>query len=130
VFFNPRDDRVPIFPFSQGDTISPFPSSETVQNASFLPEELEAQRAAAEYEICGLGAKPEVILPEILHHIAYDGKGFGNSLLCPEDHTHLIDALLMRHFMGQCTVQNGWSSQVPLWRMKNRSCSQINISPP
>jgi processing peptidase subunit alpha len=75
--------------------------SETVQNASFLPEELEAQRAAAEYEIRELGAKPEVILPEILHHIAYDGKGLGNPLLCPEDRIHLIDASLMRHFMGQ-----------------------------
>jgi len=75
--------------------------SETVQNASLLPEELEAQRAAAEYEIRELNAKPEVILPEILHHIAYDGKGLGNPLLCPEDHIHLIDASLMRQFMEQ-----------------------------
>lgn len=75
--------------------------SETVQNASFLPEELDAQRAAAEYEIRELRAKPEIILPEILHHIAYDGKGLGNPLLCPEDRIHLIDASLMRHFMEQ-----------------------------
>jgi len=75
--------------------------SETVQNASLLPEELEAQRAAAEYEIRELKAKPEVILPEILHHIAYDGKGLGNPLLCPEDRIHLIDASLMRQFMEQ-----------------------------
>jgi mitochondrial-processing peptidase subunit alpha len=75
--------------------------SETVQNASFLPEELEAQRAAAEYEIRELKAKPEVILPEILHHIAYDEKGLGNPLLCPEDRIHLVDASLMCHFMEQ-----------------------------
>ncbi len=75
--------------------------SETVQKASFLPEELEAQRAAAEYENRELRAKPEVILPKILHHIAYDGKGLGNPLLCPEDRIHLIDASLMRHFMEQ-----------------------------
>lgn len=75
--------------------------SETVQNASFLPEELEAQRAAAEYEIREIGAKPDVILPEILHHVAYDGKGLGNPLLCPEDRIQLVDASLMRHFMGQ-----------------------------
>ena len=75
--------------------------SETVQNASLLPEELEAQRAAAEYEIRELGAKPEIILPEILHYIAYDGKGLGNPLLCPEDRIHLIDASLMRNFVGQ-----------------------------
>jgi mitochondrial-processing peptidase subunit alpha len=75
--------------------------SETVQNASLLPEELKAQRAAAEYEIRELGAKPELILPEILHHIAYDGKGLGNPLLCPEDRIHLIGASLVRHFMRQ-----------------------------
>jgi len=75
--------------------------SETVQNATFVPEELEGQRAAAEYEIRELKAKPEVILPEILHHIAYNGKGLGNPLLCPEDRIHLIDASLMRHFMEQ-----------------------------
>lgn len=75
--------------------------SETVQNAAFLPEELEAQRAAAEYEIRELSAKPEIILPEILHGIAYDGKGLGNPLLCPEDRIHLIDASLMRRFIEQ-----------------------------
>ena len=75
--------------------------SETVQNASLLPEELEAQRDAAEYEIRELKMKPEVILPEILHHIAYDGKGLGNPLLCPEDRIRLIDASLMRQFTEQ-----------------------------
>ena len=75
--------------------------SETVQNASFLPEELDAQRAAAEYEIRELKAKPEVILPEILHDVAYNGKGLGNPLLCPEDRIDSIDASLMRDFMAQ-----------------------------
>ncbi|KAH9957548.1 Metalloenzyme, LuxS/M16 peptidase-like protein [Lactifluus volemus] len=73
--------------------------SETIQNASFLPEELEAQRAAAEYEIRELKAKPEIILPEILHHVAYNGTGLGNPILCPEDRIHLIDSSLMRDFM-------------------------------
>jgi mitochondrial-processing peptidase subunit alpha len=73
--------------------------SETIQNASFLPEELEAQRAAAEYEIRELKAKPEIILPEILHHVAYNGTGLGNPILCPEDRIRLIDSSLMRDFM-------------------------------
>ncbi|KAI9455942.1 mitochondrial processing peptidase [Lactarius psammicola] len=76
-------------------------ANSTVQNASFLPEELDAQRAAAEYEIRELTAKPEVILPEILHHVAYNGKGLGNPLLCPEDRIDIIDASLMRDFMTQ-----------------------------
>jgi processing peptidase subunit alpha len=75
--------------------------SDTVQNASFLPEELDAQRAAAEYEIRELKAKPEVILPEVLHQLAYNGKGLGNQLLCPEDRIDTIDASLMRDFITQ-----------------------------
>ena len=75
--------------------------SETVQNASLLPEELDAQRAAAEYEIRELKAKPEVILPEILHDLAYNGEGLGNPLLCPEDRIDSIDASLMRDYMTQ-----------------------------
>ncbi len=75
--------------------------SETVQNASFLPEELDAQRGAAEYEIRELKAKPEIILPELLHSVAYNGKGLGNPLLCPEDRIGIIDASLMRDFMKQ-----------------------------
>jgi len=42
-----------------------------------------------------------VILPEILHHIAYDGKGLGNPLLCPEDRINFVDGSLMRNFMAQ-----------------------------
>ena len=56
--------------------------SETVLNASFLPEQLWAQRTT-EYEICELGAKPEVIVPEIFHHITYDRKGLRNPLFLP-----------------------------------------------
>jgi mitochondrial-processing peptidase subunit alpha len=100
VFLIPRDDHAPVFPFSQATPSAHSLISENVQNASFLPEELEAQRAAAEYEIRELGAKPEVILPEILHHIAYGGKGLGNPLLCPEDRIQVIDASLMHTFMG------------------------------
>ena len=62
---------------------------------------MEAQRSATEYEIRELSAKPRIILPEILHGIAYDGKGLGNPLLCPEECIDLIDALLMRHFLQQ-----------------------------
>ena len=75
--------------------------SDTVQNASLLPEELDTQRSAAEYEIREIKAKPEVILPEILHHVAYNGKGLGNPLLCPEDRIDTIDASLMREFITQ-----------------------------
>lgn len=75
--------------------------SDTVLNASFLPDELAAQREAARYEIREVSSKPEMILPEILHEVAYDGKTLGNPLLCPEDRIDLIDEPTMRTFMKQ-----------------------------
>ncbi|TFY81488.1 hypothetical protein EWM64_g2523 [Hericium alpestre] len=73
--------------------------SDTILNPSFHPEELEAQRDAARYEIREITAKPEMILPEILHMVAYNGEGLGNPLLCPEDRIDAIDAPLMRKFI-------------------------------
>ncbi|KAI0059445.1 mitochondrial processing peptidase [Artomyces pyxidatus] len=75
--------------------------SDTLQNASFLEEELEAQRDAARYEIREINAKPEMILPEILHMVAYGGTGLGNPLLCPEDRIDVIDRPMLRNFMKE-----------------------------
>ncbi|GAV98803.1 mitochondrial processing peptidase [Lentinula edodes] len=65
--------------------------SETALNPSFLPEEIEAQRDAAFYEVRELQAKPEMVLPEVLHSVAYGNRGLGNSILCPEDRIGVID---------------------------------------
>lgn len=73
--------------------------ADTVQNPSFLPEELDAQREAARYEIREVTAKPEMILPEILHNVAYDNKGLGNPLLCPPERIDEINESTMRDFM-------------------------------
>jgi len=73
--------------------------SDTVLNSSYLSEELEAQRDAARYEIREISAKPEMILPEILHDVAYNGQELGNPLLCPEDRIDAIDEPLMREFI-------------------------------
>lgn len=75
--------------------------ADTVLNPAFLPEEIEAQRDATQYEIREISAKPEIILPEILHQVAYGGAGLGNPLLCPEDRIDLIDADTMRNFMKE-----------------------------
>ncbi|KAI0931563.1 hypothetical protein AcW1_001066 [Taiwanofungus camphoratus] len=73
--------------------------ADTVLNASFLPEEIDAQREAARYEIREVSAKPEMILPEILHEVAYDNRTLGNPLLCPEHQIDLIDESIMRQSM-------------------------------
>ncbi|EJC98724.1 mitochondrial processing peptidase [Fomitiporia mediterranea MF3/22] len=75
--------------------------ADTVLNPAFLPEEIEGQRDATRYEIREISAKPELILPEILHQVAYGGKGLGNPLLCPEERIDLINADTLRDFMAK-----------------------------
>ncbi|PPR01926.1 hypothetical protein CVT24_001265 [Panaeolus cyanescens] len=75
--------------------------SDTVLNPAFQPEELEAQRDAAYYEIREIKAKPEMILPEVLHSVAYNNQGLGNPMLCPEDRIPSMNEHLLRHTMSE-----------------------------
>ncbi|KAL4253571.1 peptidase M16 family protein [Abortiporus biennis] len=75
--------------------------SDTVCNPSFLQDELEAQRDAARYEIREVSSKPEMILPEILHEVAYNHKTLGMPLLCPENRVNFIDDKTLRSFMKE-----------------------------
>ncbi|KAF9225501.1 hypothetical protein BS17DRAFT_801520 [Gyrodon lividus] len=70
--------------------------SDTILNPTFLPEELEIQRDAAMYEIREISNKPDMILPEVLHEVAYGGKGLGNPLVCPDERVHVITGDLLR----------------------------------
>jgi len=69
--------------------------ADTVANAQFTPEEVEAQREAARYEIREFKSKPEAYLPEVLHHVAYNGQTLGNPLFCPEERIDSIDTKLL-----------------------------------
>lgn len=73
--------------------------SDTVLNASFLPEEVDAQKDAARYEIREVSAKPDMILPEVLHNVAYGGKTLGNPLLCPPERIDVIGESVLRGCM-------------------------------
>ncbi|KXN88857.1 Mitochondrial-processing peptidase subunit alpha [Leucoagaricus sp. SymC.cos] len=75
--------------------------ADTVLNPSFYPEEIEAQRDAAFYEVREIQSKPDMNLPEILHSVAYGEKGLGNPLLCPEDRINLIDELTLQNGMKE-----------------------------
>lgn len=68
--------------------------ADTIQHPLFLPEELEAQKEAAAYEIGEIQNKPEMIIPELLHMVAYRHNTLGNPLLCPTES------------LQQMTVQN------------------------
>ncbi|KIJ66235.1 hypothetical protein HYDPIDRAFT_86328 [Hydnomerulius pinastri MD-312] len=70
--------------------------SDTVLNPAFVPEELEVQKDAALYEIREITSKPDMILPEVLHEVAYGGKGLGNPLICPDERVDVISGDLLR----------------------------------
>lgn len=73
--------------------------ADTVRHPAFLQEEIEAQREAAFYEIREVNAKPEMVLPEVLHDVAYGTQGLGNPLLCPQERVSEIDEPLLREFV-------------------------------
>ena len=83
--------------FDQATTLALSLISDTVLNPALLLEELEIQKDAALYETREISNKPEMILPEILHGVAYGGKGLGNPLVCPDDRISLITGDLLRH---------------------------------
>ncbi|KAH9932027.1 Metalloenzyme, LuxS/M16 peptidase-like protein [Epithele typhae] len=87
--------------FNQGTPLALNLIADTVLNSAFLPEELDAQREAARYELREVSSKPEMILPEILHEVAYGNQDLGNPLLCPENRIDLIDGKMMREFMQE-----------------------------
>ncbi|KAF8333158.1 mitochondrial processing peptidase [Cantharellus anzutake] len=72
--------------------------ADTVRRPLYLSEEVNMQRDAAAYEIREINTKPEMILPEILHQVAYQSNTIGNPLLCPEDRLAHIDGNLLREF--------------------------------
>ncbi|KAF8527449.1 mitochondrial processing peptidase [Hysterangium stoloniferum] len=75
--------------------------AETVLRPAFTDDEVAEQREAARYEIREINSKPEMILPEILHQVAYGNHGLGNPLLCPDDRVDVLDGDAMRDFMEQ-----------------------------
>lgn len=85
--------------FHKGTPLAMSLIADTVLDPAFLPEEIAAQREAARYELREVSSKPEMILPEVLHHVAYGSQSLGNPLLCPEDRIDHIDAPMMHKVM-------------------------------
>lgn len=73
--------------------------SSTIRHPLLLPEELLAQKEAAAYEIREIWAKPELILPEILHTVAFQDNTLGMPLLCPESQLGVLGEEEVRGFM-------------------------------
>jgi len=59
--------------------------AETIRDPRLTDEELEQQLETADYEVREIWAKPELILPELLHTAAFKDNTLGNPLLCPQE---------------------------------------------
>lgn len=73
--------------------------SDTVLHPLITPEELDSQRSSIGWEVAEIKNKPEMILPEILHEVAYKGNTLGNPLLCPEERLETITTREIKEFM-------------------------------
>ena len=71
--------------------------ADTILNPSFKRDELDAQRDAAAYELREMNSKPDMFLPEVVHSVAYNERGLGNPMICPEDRLDKINEGLLRH---------------------------------
>ncbi len=60
---------------------------------------MDTQKEAAAYEIREIWAKAEMILPELLHTVAFKDNTLGMPLLCPEERLKDIDDEVIRGFM-------------------------------
>lgn len=72
--------------------------ADTVLHARVTPDELDAQRDSAAWEVRELNAKPDMILPERLHEIAYKRNTLGNPLLCPEERLETMTTATIHEF--------------------------------
>lgn len=65
--------------------------AETIRDPQVTAEEVEQQLATADYEINEIWAKPELILPELIHVAAYRNNTLGHPLLCPKERLPFIN---------------------------------------
>ncbi|KAI5820767.1 Metalloenzyme, LuxS/M16 peptidase-like protein [Pyronema omphalodes] len=75
--------------------------AETVLDPVITQAEVEEQLQTAAYEISEIWAKPELILPELLHSTAFHGNTLGNPLLCPEERLQHITADTIKEYRKQ-----------------------------
>ncbi|KAJ5161523.1 hypothetical protein N7492_006915 [Penicillium capsulatum] len=72
--------------------------AETIRDPLITEEEVLDQLATAEYEIGEIWAKPELILPELVHMTAYRDNTLGNPLLCPSERLGEINKAVVERY--------------------------------
>ncbi|KAG0341030.1 Mitochondrial-processing peptidase subunit alpha [Podila horticola] len=74
--------------------------ADTIRNPRITDEELEEQRVSAGHEIQEYWSKPEMILPELLHTVAYKDNTLGNPLLCPMDKLETMTTANIKQYIN------------------------------
>ncbi|ETI21456.1 hypothetical protein G647_07803 [Cladophialophora carrionii CBS 160.54] len=72
--------------------------AETVRDPLITEQEVEQQLQTAEYEIQEIWAKPDLIIPELLHMAAYKDNTLGHPLLCPRERLPYINKDLIEKY--------------------------------
>ncbi|KAL4816359.1 hypothetical protein BDW67DRAFT_190998 [Aspergillus spinulosporus] len=72
--------------------------AETIRDPLITEEEVLQQLATAEYEINEIWAKPELILPELVHTAAYKDNTLGHPLLCPRERLTEINKAVVEKY--------------------------------
>ncbi|KAL6230778.1 hypothetical protein BDW75DRAFT_221778 [Aspergillus navahoensis] len=72
--------------------------AETIRDPLITEEEVLQQLATAEYEINEIWAKPELILPELVHTAAYKDNTLGHPLLCPRERLAEINKAVVEKY--------------------------------
>ncbi|MCJ1311222.1 hypothetical protein MMC25_004893 [Agyrium rufum] len=72
--------------------------AETIRDPQITESEVQQQLETAEYEIGEIWAKPELILPEVVHMAAYKDNTLGNPLLCPRERLPFINKSVVERY--------------------------------
>ncbi|KIY03988.1 uncharacterized protein Z520_00680 [Fonsecaea multimorphosa CBS 102226] len=72
--------------------------AETIRDPLITDEEVAQQLETAEYEIQEIWAKPDLIIPELLHMAAYKDNTLGHPLLCPREKLPYITRELVEKY--------------------------------
>jgi processing peptidase subunit alpha len=72
--------------------------AETIRDPMITEEEVQQQVETAGYEIQEIWSKPELIIPELLHMVAYKDNTLGNPLLCPREKLPNMNSALIQKY--------------------------------
>ena len=75
--------------------------AETIRDPLITEEEVNQQLETAAYEINEIWAKPDLIIPELLHMTAYRENTLGNPLLCPKERLPSITRNVIEKYRTQ-----------------------------